>query len=527
MELTLEGRSRVQVRSIREGEAGRFRFLPLVEAPAAGADPAVAREGGSGTDRKPPAAAAAGAAASAGAGILVEFEKEGGIIYLGLGGPVGTPDPPVRVELEVPAKLAMALLVGTSDVSVRGEPVDIPDTLEPYVPPQPRQPPGMSGMNRPISSPAVAPPEGAPAGPARVQGGIGGSITVHGEEGSVRMEDLLQNVSIEWNHGTVALARLAGSVKIAGPVTVETAAVGGTMFIQGATGVRAKALRSTTEIKGGTGRIEVRGIIGDLRLTLKDAQAEIEDVRGRFDANATESELTVSSVTALTSLTLAGGNVTAERLQLGVQGTGSWRSMRLREVTGPVNLKGDGESAEVESSVGPVSVRGDVRDVRVRDIQTDVVLQLRGGDAMIDRVGGRVTVNAEGGRTAVRDVGKQVQVTADWVEATISGVMEAAAEYSFRGQKSVHVDLPDGRYDIRVRADGEIESDFPFEKATAAVVVQQAVANAGQLPGQQVQQPGTGGIGIPPRPIPPKPIPPRAGQRITIDCSGDVEIRKH
>src|SRR5262249_11481711 len=137
LELTLEGRSRVRVRSLREGD-GRFRILPLTEGAPAGQDKA-------GTPPADPKAAEA---------IPIAFERAGGLLYLGLGGPAGAPDPPVAVELDLPARMAATLMLGASELTLTGEPVAIPEDLEPYVPPPPRQMPAPPGSARPASSSA-------------------------------------------------------------------------------------------------------------------------------------------------------------------------------------------------------------------------------------------------------------------------------------------------------------------------------------------------------------------------------------
>src|SRR5207249_9493808 len=102
--------------------------------------------------------------------------------------------------------------------------------------------------------------------------------------------------------------------------------------------------------------------------------------------------------------------------------------------------------------------------IRLRDIQTDVIVQIRTGDVTVDRAGGRVVVNTQSGRAVLSGMARPVQVNADTIDADMASGMDLSSEYTFQAQRFLRLSLRGGPYDIKLQAQGATRSDFPFQK---------------------------------------------------------------
>ena len=540
VEVTVEGRSRIRIRALKDA-TGRMRARALVPGGAQGASPASTQprleapprteaptQKGAPPATQPPgkvqeAAAAAGAPGAPPAvspGYLMEVTRESGIVYISPSYAEPTTEAGVDLEVEIPSRLALTVLATDTDLTLSGDPVPISPELEPY------EPPARPGARQPASTPgggSVPPPPG-PASPAapRIAGGSGGAVELKLERGSLKIQDVLSNVTIEKKEGPVTLEKLAGTIKvhIVGAGSVSAAGLNGPLFVQGGSLVLARGLRSMTDIKDVAGKVELRGVGGDIRLNLRDAEVEIEDARGRVEARQSGGSARMGNVLGFATLTMDSADLSGERLMLGMQVGGSHCNARLREINGPISVSGSPDRIEVDSSSGPVNVRGDASDIRLRDIQTDVIVQIRTGDVTVDRAGGRVVVNTQSGRAVLSGMARPVQVNADTIDADMASGMDLSSEYTFQAQRFLRLSLPGGPYDIKVQAQGEIRSDFPFQKlgnpADPAAGKSGAPPPGGAPPGG----------GAPARNVPPPPAPSRAGPKISITCAGDVDIRQ-
>src|SRR2546425_3471988 len=290
VEVTVEGRSRIKIRALKDA-TGRMRARALVPGGAQGASPAgtqpkpearpptealTQRGTPTAPDKVQEAAAAAGAPAAppASPGSLMEVTRESGIVYISPSYTEPTAEGGVDLEVEIPSRLALTVLATDTDLTLSGDPVPISPGLEPY------EPPSRPGARQPASTPgggSAAPPPG-PASPAapRIAGGSGGAIELKLERGSLTIQDVLSNVTIEKKEGPVTLERLAGTIKvhIVGAGSVSAAGLNGPLFVQGGSLVLARGLRSMTDIKDVAGKVELRGVGGDIRLNLRDTEVE-------------------------------------------------------------------------------------------------------------------------------------------------------------------------------------------------------------------------------------------------------------
>jgi hypothetical protein len=502
LELSLEGRSRIAVRVLREATA-RFRARRL--------DPA-----GVASTLAP-----------------MEVERESGAIFLsrpeqgdGDGSVAAGEASPelVQVELEVPSRSRLMIFAGEADITLQGEKLPIEEELEPYQPPPPPDPRGTRAT--PPSGAAPAPAGAAEPRPRQgaatsAGGGAGGGIEVQVDAGSLAASDLLSDIRIETKAGTVSLARLAGSTKVIGGGSQVTAAgLEGPLFLEGASSFVASGLRGAVEVKGATGRVEVRGVAKDARMTVNEGDVYLEDIRGRLELRLVGGSARLSELRAACTLNLDSTDVSVERITMGLQANGAGSSLRVRECAGPIGVSGSRDVVEVEASVGPVTIQVNEGDIRLRDVRTDVSVRGQGANVSAVGIGGRININSEGGHVVLVGVTRPVSVTADSIEAEVTSPPGYVFEQAYRAQSYVRVTLPDGRWDIKVKAGGEVRSDLAYERLLATPMPPEPSgeakpdAPAGQAsPGQASARPASAPA-------------PRGGSKLDIICEGDVEILK-
>ncbi len=526
VELTVEEKARIEVRVRRDAE-GRF----------------VAR-------RRPPEATGP----TAGEPVKFDFSKEKGTLYIdnvALEGP--PPETPVSIVIEVPLRAALRIDGGNADVTITGpDRLPIPEAL-PAPPPQGAAP---ATVTNSIGGPADGPNPrtgvsvgGTVTGPAPAAPGTPGSgasatappqpagaaieVELSGS-GTFRATDLTGALTVTQAGGDISVTRLAGRTLIkAGTGSVHASSIQTPLAIEGAGDVDVSTLFAGLDIRRASGRVRLRAIGGDARLTIEQGDLEAEEIRGRLEARLTRTVALIRDVTGASMVNGEEADLTLERPTGPSQVRATGGSVRIRDARGTLDVSGDADSIEIAGTAATTTVNSNGRRVRVSETRGPLTIQAAEGDIEVDQAMNAVNLVAPKGRATLSGSPRIARVTGYEVEATLTNAIEAAAEHYYTGKRLVTVDLPGGKYDIKVRAGGEIESDFPFENQSRPQIPGRPArdATAAPPPPPAGAPEGIGVFNSTPQqmPLPPKPGAVQAGRqgaRLTIVCDGDVEINE-
>jgi hypothetical protein len=286
--------------------------------------------------------------------------------------------------------------------------------------------------------------------------------------------------------------------------------------------------------------VRLRGVGTDAKLNLDQADGDIEDVRGRTDARFNKSVATLRDLTGSLQTNSDNTDLTLERLGNTAQVRSNGGTVRLRDVAGTLDISGTPASVDLQGAYGAVTVNSGGREVRARDVRGPLTIQCAEGDIEVDQAPGAVNLVSANGRVRLTGTAKIARLTGDSVEVELSGTFDPVSEHFYTGRRSVDVTLPEGKYDLKVRAGGSVDSDFPYATIGRAGGIEPGTV-AGGANAPINAEPDNPGFGTPPdprlRPTPPPPLRPgnpgttgaaagRAGPRITINSDGDVEIRE-
>lgn len=533
IDLTLDGRSRIRMR-VMEAAPARFAVRALAEGGTGARAPGADR----GLPGTPPPADGPPASLP-----RLDTWREHGVLYLETpsepespgesagsdapGATIAGPMPSIEMLLEVPASIGVSIHTMESEISLSGSPLRIADSLGPAVPRRERgQPPGAGG---PVDNGYEA--AGSEAKPDDALRPIGGSISIDALHGTVTVRDLLKNVTIDKQAGNVTLERLAGTVVVRNGVgPVEALAMAGSLSIEGASSVRAGAIHGQLEMQHVSGRVEVRGVEGETRVNGDRADMEMEDLRGAVTITLTDGTAALRRTMGAARFQLERSDLVTEEYDDSVMVKASGGRVEILRGAGAVTVQGEPDAVEIQQARGTVSINSQGRDVRVREVMGAVTVRCSDADIWAEEINGPVNLSTTTGQVRASLSTQQVRVAGDSVEVEIHGPVDSTSDHFYTAKRFVRLSLPDGKYDIRVRATGEIDSDFDYQdlvnpSADAALGAGRDLGDRGSSdrpdPSESAEDRGRAQATQQARRLAM-----RLGPRVNVNCDGDVEITR-
>lgn len=528
--------------TLGEFQEGRYRSEPIADAasPAPSGDIGFVPPGGTG------ASAEESAPASMGGVVASPHAKTGdpaspAAISVSVRGDVlqiaQPPHPTVgtRLRLELPSRIGLNLRADACDVTLRGDPVEIPVEPEPSAPRRPALPSTTARREGNAASsgaddPAIA-PKAAPRVPRRNGGGDVG-IFVH--RGLLSVSDLTADLQVEKQEGPTDLSRIDGRVTIDnGSGDLRLSGVSGPVEITRAASVEGRGLRDAVKAAG-VHQLSLRGLAGPLTAELSEVSAELEDLRGTVSLKLTASVATLRDTTGALLLHLTESDLST----VGYGGT-----VRIAAQGGDISLEKGDAAVWIEGTPGQIGVKGHTgpliintsgSPVRLRDVRGVVSVVTAGGNITADDIAGPVEMDAGDGQVILSSLSRDVNVAGDIVDARIQGELDGLTTQIYRASQSIRLTVPPDTYLFGIRAAGKVNSDFEWKPLSdtdlEALASRKSFRIGSQASGTEGPQPPSSGTppqpGVPRWGFPPPPVPYAAGPKISLICGGDVEIRQ-
>ena len=280
-----------------------------------------------------------------------------------------------------------------------------------------------------------------------------GSAILANQHGSTRLESATGKVSVQQSHGPARIGPVGKDLKLEGRH--------GAMEVESVQGEAVVAVRHGPLSLGRVGKnaeldvshfekLEVKGVGGDVTMTLSHGDAVVRDVGGRLVVQARHAPVEI------------------ERVRGPVQATNSHAPLILRELGGDLVARNSHGPIHVEGVAGEALVKNGIGPVRLRRISGDTTVQGDRGPIQLEEVAGRVAVQCNRAPVHIQSPGSEVVVHNDRGPIEVRPQGPIAAAYTLRADRG-HVDLlvPPGS-DLEVQGHvtrGKVETDLPLEVA--------------------------------------------------------------
>jgi hypothetical protein len=183
-----------------------------------------------------------------------------------------------------------------------------------------------------------------------------------------------------------------------------------------------------------------------MRLRINEGTVVVRDVLGAVSVEAASASLSMEDLGSGMNAKIDGGSILARRC------------------SGSLVVGGRPEEVEFETIQGSVRLQLERARVRLQEVNGSVDATLKGGDITVENAKGQVNVKNPGGGVTLMGIPNKVNITGDWIDAEIPSGMGSQTQQFYTAELDVRLLLPQGEYDIKIEAEGSIDSDFPYEE---------------------------------------------------------------